>query len=423
MSKRLRYVLCAAIIIVATGTILKEGGIAGILRSRNNTVLLGEWQPRQNSGTGKKGFFLSEINFAPGTKLALGILLEQPGESVTIRWSLEAPGKAKADFEQKVQDGGPNDLSPKAATIFFEFAEIPSNPAYPVDRYIVDVDDESGKPPVRMILESPPDYLKSPGSVLSKMLNIFRKVPKNIATPLLTRERALSKDAFRTLVVADAAGKTLHTLTPVQNGGIRSPIWLPTAHILFIEERGALSRLKIVPSDLKGKPQDFGGTVTEGAEAQLTPDGQAIVFRRGTSVLSANLSGSKIIPLIQDREILQILGVAPGSESGSYHLVFSAKGAGSIAEQWSAKIQETDVISLRLLSDDFDWLLFAELKMHGAQMLYELWDAERKVWEIYRSQSLEEEGTKIVGTDSSARYPSWSLDGSQIVFVQAEKQQ
>ena len=94
------------IAIAAVGIVKNETLNAEIRRELKNAVLLGEWQPRKSSDTGKKGFFLSEIHFAPGTKLAVGILLEQPGETVTVRWSIEAPGKPKAEQRSRRQIRG-----------------------------------------------------------------------------------------------------------------------------------------------------------------------------------------------------------------------------------------------------------------------------------------------------------------------------
>ena len=419
-----RLFLHISVAIVAVG-IFQEGTVnAEIQRNRGNAVLLGEWQPRESTTAERKGFFLSEISFTPGTKLAVAILLEQPGETVTVRWIMEAPGKPPTEAVQIVQDGGPNDLLPRTASIIFAFTEIPSGPAYPIDRYLVEVDDKSGNPPVRVTLEFPGDYLKSPDSAISKMAEMFWKIPNNIAALLLIRERALTKEAFRTLVVADKEGKSPRSLTPIQTGEIRSPIWLPTDQILFVEEQGAVSILKIISAALEGAPEDFGGTTTEGTDPHLTPDGKSIVFLQGTTVISANLSGTELIPLIQDREVVKILGIVPDPDPDSYHLVFSAKGPGSVVDQWSANIQGTGVISLRLLSgdsEDFDWFLLAEVEMYGEQMLYALWDKDRQAWDIYYSQSPEEEGTRINSDDSNARYPAWSWDGTKIVFVQTKR--
>ena len=416
MRKIFRWFLCISIACVTVGIVNIETIKAEILRSREDAVMLGEWQVRNS-----RGFFLSEIDFAPGTKLAVGILLDQPGGSVTIRWSVEAPGKPTAEFEQVVQDDGAHDFSPKPRLIFFEFAEIPAEPAYPVDRYTVDVDDGSRNPPIRVTLESPDDYLKSPGSAIGKVLSLFQKVPENIAAPLLMGNRALTKEVFRTLVVADTQGNPLHTLAAAQAGEIRTPIWLPTDHILFVAEQATQSTLKIVPANLEGTPEDFGGMPIEGTEAHLASHEQSVVFRRGRSIFSANLSGTDVVPLIQDREVSKILGVIPGPDPDSYHILFSAKGSGSVDDQWSASVHGSEVVALHLLSNDFDWFLFAEMNIYAEQMLYTLWDRDRNAWDIYRSQSPEEEGTRLNADDSSARDPAWSLDGTKIVFVEASE--
>jgi ethanolamine utilization microcompartment shell protein EutS len=405
------------------------GGIAGILqeaiveagvrRDAVDNIVLGEWQPSHS--TGGKGHIILVKDFTPGKKLMARILLEHPGETVIVKLIIEAPGKPIEKLEKTVQDNDSHDLSNQASAIILELTEIP---IYPVARYIVTVDDRSGKDSVIKILEGPTDPPTSVGTSVMEKAKMLWEFPGNLASLIFGRERTAT-EIFQTLVVADTNGKVLNTLTPSQGSEIQSPIWLTNEQILFVEKHKGSSILKVISAHFDNPAKDFGNKV-EGEEPHLTPYGQSIIFLHRTTLISADLSGKQFVSLVKDKEVIQILGIFPDIDTSVYNLVFSARKPDiPVLDLWLAKIRGTDVIWLDSIPYNSHWFLLAQARIYKNRLLYEQRDKRsdgRQVWNIYLSQSLKEDGVKITSDEHNDRDPAWSLDGTKIVFVSDRKE-
>ncbi len=411
MKKLLRFFVCSGFIILTVGILGTPSLEAGIKKDQEDNVFLGKWQPPKS--TGGQGNFLSEERLEPGDKLAVKIFVEKPKEQVTVKLTVKVSEKADEVSEKTVKDGGKYDLLPKQkAVILFELTELLPDEG---TTYIVEVDDKSGGAPVVRVLESSEGYLKSLGKAASNMLKTLLNIPTIISNAALLRVIPVS---LHTLVITDRTGKESKTLTPSQKGEILSPLWLPNDQILFVEMHGTVSTLKVISATLEGTPEDFGHKITDGIEPHLAPDQKSIIFRQNWAIISTDLSGKAPVTLIQDKEVTQILGVFTDADPDSYNLVFSAKEADKNVP-WLAKVQGKQVISMDRISDSPHWLLLAKVHFHGEQMLYELQDNVNglPVWNIYLSQSPQEEGVKITTDDHNDRYPAWNPDGTKIVFV------
>lgn len=413
----MKKVLCYLVFIsiIMSVALLQEGSIhAEIRRDLIDAVVMGEWKPPQSDGG--RAFFLPIEDFRPGKTLSARIRLEHAGEIVSIKFFIETPGQSRFMFKEDFQDNSSRDLDPKDNVLVAELTEIPS---YPVTRYIVEANDDSGKTPIVSFLESPIE----PSSFPEKLGNTFVKTAETIwdlPRRLLERERALG-DSLRTLVIADTTGKIIHVMYSLQQGEIHSPIWLPDDRMLFIHTDEQTSLLKVVSSTLDGTPEDFGHSPIEGTEPHLIPDGTAVIFRQGTHIIHADLSGTTLTPLIQDKDVKHILGVFADAENDGYNLLFSAqKPEMPIDDIWMVRIQGTEVLSVEALPYSSHWFSLAQASLFGERMLYErqdIGDNGQQIWQIYLSQSPKKEGKRLLKDDYNNRYPAWSLDGTKIVFA------
>jgi hypothetical protein len=418
MKKSDCFLLYIIMVTMSIGIFGRGHSYAEIRRDRIDAVVLGEWQPPRSSDG--RGYFLPIEDFSLGKKLAVKIRLSQPEEIVTVKFFIETPGKSLVKFKKQFQDNASHDLEPKQKILLVELMELPS---YPVCRYIVEVNDNSGQKPIMSFLESPIEpssFSENVGNAVLKMAKTLWTLPEEISSGLLGTERAPGA-ALRTLVVADTMGKILHVMSPIQNGEIRSPIWLSDDRILFVQKDDQRSLLKIIPVTLDETPEGFRQTPTEGVEPHLSPDHQSIIFRQGTSIIHADLSGTTLTPLVQDKEVTHILGDSADSDNQGYNLLFSAKKPDMpIDDIWSARIQGTEIISLDPLPYNSRWFWLAQVSVFGDRMLYERQDIAnngQQVWQIYFSQSTKQEGKWLIKDNYNNRYPAWSLDGTKIVFV------
>jgi len=401
---------------------------AGIQRNRQDDgVALGEWQPPESKG--KRGTFLPMEEFKPGAKLAVKIFLEKSKESVTLKLTIKVPEKPDQIAEKTFKDGGKYDLLPKEKkVILYELTEILSNKKA---IYIAEIDDKSGGGPVVKTLESSDGYFKFLGKTVSNMANTLLSIPVTISSVLLSGERGFP--SFQTLVLADAEGHILDTLTPIEKGTLQ-PFWLSEEQILFVETHGTVSTLetvstlkivKIIISDRSLKfeetPRDLGHKLINVAEPHLAPNQQTIIFRQDSAIISVDLSEKPLVNLIQDKEVTKPLGVFANTNTDSYNLVFSAKEEGRDV-YWLAKIQENDVISMDPIPYSYHWELLSKIRIYGERMLYARRDRSRinnaeHVWNIYLSESSTEKGKKITSDAYNDRYPAWSPDGTRIVYA------
>ncbi len=375
MQKQIRSVFSVSIVLI----VIVSWGLIGLAAIRrdiaDDCVGFGEWQaPRSAEG---RGFFLPLDDFTPGKTLAVKIWLDQPDDTVTVKFFVETPQQSVFQFKRACQDNRSCDLSPIPEIIVLELMEIPDTP---VARYIVEVHDRSDHPPIVRALESPIEPTCLTGHVrqaLGETADMLWRLPQTISTSIFIAERGIEVGApepepLQTLVIADTAGHPLKTSLRLQSGEISDPLWLPDQRILFVEQRDQEKWLKVLPDTLAGAPEDFSQAPTSGVEPHLTPDRQCVIFRQGPDILQANLAGATITPLIQDKQVKQILGVFPASDTKSYALVFSAQHPEiEIDELWMANIQDAAVQSISPLPYSTRWFALAAIKLFGGDILYE----------------------------------------------------
>jgi hypothetical protein len=419
MKKLLLSFVYSGVIILIVAILGTSWLEAGIRKDREDNVALGKWQPPKSNG--KRGYFLSEETFEPGDKLAVKIFLEKPKERVSVKVIVKVPEKPDKVSEKIVKDGGKSDLLPKEQNIILlELTEIlPDEKA----AYIVEIDDKTGLDPVVKSLETSGGYSKFFGKTVSRIANTLLSIPVTISEAMLFGGRNLVEDPLRTLVIADAEGQIQDMLTPSEEGVIQFPIWLPDDQILFVESDNEGSTLKVVKVDSmtfkKGSLRDFGTEPTEGTEPHLTPDQKSIIFRQGSTIMSANLSGTDLVSLIHDKKVHKILGVFADSDLDSYNLVFEEDDD----ILWLTKIKGTEIIPPKRIPYSDYWRLLTGVHFYGEHMLYEFQDKIKKedkqeiVWNIYLSQTPEKEGKKITTDEHNDRYPAWSPDGTKIVYA------
>lgn len=481
MQKRRQWLFGLSIVLML-GSVWAQGrSFAAVRRDLGeDCVAFGEWQPRG----GGKGTFLPPEGLAPGQKVAVKIMFDQPGETVTVKFFVETLSESRLQFKKDCQDNGAGDLHAALKIIVIELMEVP---ATPVLRYIVEVRDRSANDPiVRSLAGSvePSDFTGRVGKTISDTAGTLWRLPQTIAAQILSKERGLERTTVQplcTLVIADLTGKPLKTSKPLPAGEIRAPVWLPDRRILFVVQEKQIGRLQVLPDTLAGAPKDFGPAPVEGREPHLTPDRQFVIFRQGTAIVRANLAGTTFTPLIQDKHVLRLFGVLPGEDAASYNLVFAAqKPEIAIEDLWVANIQGAAVRQVTLLPYSSRWHALAAVSMYNTQMLYEFQDttnAGQPVWNIYLTSAPEEVGQKLTASfyltkqslenlrnegipeniiealkpivnqevtgeenflnvvkerinqkqkecllklnkdEYQNRYPAWSLDGAQIVYV------
>jgi hypothetical protein len=247
--------------------------------------------------------------------------------------------------------------------------------------------------------------------------NFWRVIPETIAANLMRRERDLPR--LRTLVIADVTPEigTRNTFSPFQSeesGDLQSPIWLPNDRILFVENRGGASFLKVVAADFKSPAQDFGNTPTPGSEPLLTPD-KAILFRQGTKIIWANPAGTERTIFLASEQLRQLYGVI-AEENGPYHLIFEEYGD----KLFAATLQGTNVLAVTPLRFDQHWGLMSKIALRNGQILYA--QKDEGVWNIYFRPTPETESVKVTNILPAVKltqnlFPAWSPDGKQIVYA------
>lgn len=412
-------------IIACVMVIWGQIGLADMRRDLpDECVSIGEWQTPLKAGG--RGFFLPVDEFAPGKKLAVKIWLEQPEETVTVKFFVETPTSSVFMFKQACQDNSDCDMLPVPNMIVMELIDIPDTP---VTRYIVEVADHSGNTPVIRDLETPLEAA-SLGEHLSETLrataNTLWNLPHAISTALLYSTRSVSDSGdsettpMHALVIADSTGRILKR-TALQGGDIYDPLWLPDQRILFVEQRAQRGRLMTLPDTLHGTPEAFGQPEIEGVEPRLTPDQQYVIFRQETAIMLAKSDGSSVTPLIQDRPVTQLLSVLPDENDARCPLIFSARKPDiALDELWAATLEDAAIRSIAPLPYSSRWLALSAVKQLGDRMVYELQDftdAGQPVWNIYLIEAQGELGRKLTGDASQDRHPAWSPDGEQIIYV------
>jgi hypothetical protein len=392
---------------------------ASIVRDRPDNVTIGEWRP--SSQPGISGNFLELVDFAPGKKLAVKIFLDQAGEKVSVTFFMETPVKSELQFKKDVQDNKYLDLSPKPKMIIMELSVIPSSP---ISRYYVIVNDSIGS--VAFELENPiatTNWLGRLGNTISQRAKQLIEIPNSIASEIFRKERQFpNKSGSQTLVIADLQSRILKSKRLSETGKICSPLWLPNNKILYVEHINQTTILKIIPATLDEKPQLFGNIVVAGVEPRLTPNKQTIIFRQDAHIMATDLSGTMFTPLIQNKEVEHVLDVIADTDSRSCNIIFAAQksNVSAINDLWMAKVQERAVVTVAIIPYTSRWFLLDRIKISGNRLLYESHDVthdEQRVWQIYLNDSIEKEGRRLTHDTYNNREPSWSPDGSQIVFV------
>jgi len=195
-------------------------------------------------------------------------------------------------------------------------------------------------------------------------------------------------------------------------------IWLKTSYLYIVTKTLNIEFLKIVPAMSDQVPQDFGNIPTNGWSPYMSPDAQSVIFCQGTKIIKTNLEGTERTILTERDNLEKILGVFPDDNDKGYHLVFSEVAEDDRKSLWAADVQGTDVSISPIPYDDY-WLRLTRIKFHKGRMLYEQQDEVQgqKIWNIYLSDSAQEEGKKISQDDYNDRYPAWSPDGTGIVYT------
>jgi hypothetical protein len=250
--------------------------------------------------------------------------------------------------------------------------------------------------------------------------NFLRVIPETIAANLMRRERDLPR--LRTLVIADVTPEigtrnTFSPFPPEESGDLQSPIWLPNDQILFVENRGGASFLKVVSADFTSPAQDFGNTPTPGSEPLLTPD-QAILFRQGTKIIRANPAGTERTIFLASEQLRQLYGVIV-EENGLYHLIFEESSSNG-DKLFAATLQGTNVLAVTPLQFDQHWGLMSKIALRNGQILYA--QKDEGVWNIYFRPTPKTESVKVTnilpaGKLTQNLFPAWSPDGKQLVYA------
>lgn len=403
-----------SLLVLAAGVFNVRPLGAEIQRNRKDEgVVLGKWQPPEADTL--PGQFLPKNTLDPGDALAVKVFLESPGEEVSVALQIDATDTH--DMHTR-QDGGQHDLLPQhPGVLLTKLTSVLDEEA----TYTVSVDDSSGKPPVERTFHISDGYLKAVGALLGKLRNI----PPSIANLILRSERGF--EHLPLLVLADAAGN-LRDILHVENGALQTPIWLPDDRILVVhitQTGGVLKQAAVTEFEFAGPLEDFGTRPTPGLTPQLTPDREAIVFRQDQALVVADLDGASIVPLIQDKTVVQLLGVVPAA-ADRYQVVFTAREDSAAQRVWLATVCGQEVLALEELPTRNEWELLSKLQTHHGRVLYEQREPVgqmQRVWNIYLKPAPEADPRKMTPDTFHDRFPAWSLDGAKIVYVSGKAAQ
>lgn len=402
-------------------TLCSQCARAGLRISAETPVLLGEWHPSETSE--RFGNFLLVDVFTPGKRLAVKLFVEDPGETVEIKFMIEAVSEPPYYLKKIIRDNGPQDLlSVEEAVIL---AELGSVPDYAVSRYIVEVRDDTGRQPVtrewRIPLESE-GFLEYFGAALAEQANMLWNLPETIASSIMKTTRGVYQG--KKLVIASHTGQIINEVSPTEAGYIETPLWLSDNQILFVERQWSGAHLKVIDAMFRDEPQEFGASPIVGEDPHLLSQRKALVFRQGSQLMIADVPGTKILSLVPKKEVIHILGIFPEKNKKRDNLLFLARNPElDILDLWLAKIEGTTLCSLQQLPYDERWKRLADIHVYQEQILYEQIDYRhgQSIMNIYLKPSSTAKPRKITFDRADDRYPAWSPDGNRIVYVSADR--
>lgn len=279
---------------------------------------------------------------------------------------------------------------------------------------------------------------------LGGMPQFLRALPDTFAAGIRPMARTLA-DPLKVLVLANDEGQTLNTFAAFgeESGGfLHAPLILPgSERILYGEVANAVPRLKTIAINLDPSTvAPFGDPPLEGWEPRLTPDGQFIILRQGTSrLVRVDLDGRNATPLVEDANLGQLIGAYAEDGAGEYALVYTTQQDNRISYR-AARVQGDTVIPLHAPLDERVWRLARYIRIHDGRMLYEQEDempgeagdgppgsgvGTQMVFNIYLSDAAASPGERITNTYPGAalyqnRAPAWSMDGRLIVYLSSE---
>lgn len=400
-----------------------RSGQAGIRRSTETPVLLGEWQPSASS-QGLGNFLLVET-FTPGNRLAVKIFVESPGEIVHVKFMIEAATKPPRYLKTTVQDNAPGDLlAAQDAVILLDSGEVPE---YPVSRYIVEARADSDSQPVTKEWQVPLEsegFLGHFGAALSEQADTLWNLPETIASGIMKMTRALYRG--KKIVIVSRTGEPLQEIIPAETGSIETPVWLTETQILFVDRQPAAAHLRVIDTRLCDALRDFGSAPTIGEDPHRLSQSRALVFLQGKQLKIADVQGAQIQTLIREKEVTDILGVFPDADRKRDNLVFLAGNPElNVLDLWLAQIEGMTLTSLQRLPYDERWKRLANVQVYRNHILYEQLDYPngQPVLNIYcYCKTTAAETVRKITTDASQdRYPAWSPDGTRIVYVSGDR--
>ena len=415
------FLLWIYLVNIIINVIINKPTYAEIRRDRIDSVVLGEWI--SSNSKNNRGYLLPIKKFIPGKKIYTRILLENSYETISIKFFIETLDKCHLILNKQFQDNDSNDFFHEEKGILV--LEMISIPFYPVCRYLIEVNDFSGQKSVIRYLESNFEPTKLKNKVKQIIFDTAKKlwqIPEKISSDILSKERAI-ESSLNKLVIVDSKGKILSTMIPAHKKIIEYPLWLPDNRILFIEKDEKSSLIKEIGVNLQGNSKNFGQNYIEGNELFITPDHQSIIFRQKNRIVLSNLTGSKLLPIIIDKKINQILGLLKCDDGKDYFIVYTAyKENLPVNDLWVSQVYKSSVISSQIIPYSAKWLLLSKIKFFGKKVFYEKNEISingKIFWQIYYSNSFNERGEKLIKGNNtfSFRYPAWNLSGTKIVLV------
>ena len=390
---------------------------AEISRDRMDSIVIGKWSPPKGSDC--QSSFVPIDKQTSGTQIVVRISLRKSFAKVKIKFLIETPDRTIPKFNKIFYDNSSGDLDSRNKVLVVALAKIPN---FSVTRYIVKVDDFTGKPPVVKYLKGNISPLTAQNENKNMFLTQFKflwDLPEKISTHLYNTERT-PEAIFKTLTIVDTHGNFLCSKKLDTQNSLSFPIWLSEDDILYVEDYNNQSFLKHISKENSYLPEYLGPVPIEGTEPCAIYDHQLIVFRQKNIILCVNFKGNELSTLIDNMNVETIIGVF-NSENSEKYLIFSTKRQDiGIEDFWVATIQGKKILSILPLSFNDKWILLSKIKRFNQKYVYEnirIDNAEKRLSSIMLFENSENKKFRIISGNLNSRYPSWNIFGSKIIFV------